>query len=260
MKIYYFGYSLAMLECLIEFSKNTYDFEFQGVITQTGKYKEEFIDMCQINKLSVDVISDKNELNHIYEQKNIKNVIMYEFGIIIPENICKEAVVINFHPGSLKTNRGANPINWSILIPEIGAEICAYKILPQIDCGNVISYKNEQVTLSDTPYTLKQKLEKNIPIMIKDVYEYLIAPEKDKTQLVEGGIYRKRVCKEDYTINLDNDKTEIIIRKINSQKDYNGAILYANNKEYRIVDYELLTKRLMLYTNEGQRFIKEEEH
>ena len=162
MELYYFGYSLKMLKYLIDFSKSNYNnLRFKGVITQLGKYSSEFINVCKTNDLPINIINSKKELIDICEEKNIKNVIMYEFGIIVPEKICQNSKVINFHPGSLSTNRGANPINWSILIPGIGAEICAYKILPQIDCGDIVSSKSEEVTLFDTPHTLKEKLEKN---------------------------------------------------------------------------------------------------
>ena len=146
MKVFYFGFSLKMLNELILFSKECNNFELEGVITQEKKYSDEFMNVCITNKLSMDIIKNKKELVEICKKKSINNVIMYEFGIIVPEDICKTSIVINFHPGSLRTNRGANPINWSILKPDIGAEICAYKILPQIDCGSIISTKNEEVT------------------------------------------------------------------------------------------------------------------
>lgn len=257
MELYYFGYSLKMLKYLIDFSKSNYNnIKFKGVITQLGKYSSEFINVCKTNDLPINIINSKKELIDICEEKNIKNVIMYEFGIIVPEKLCKNSKVINFHPGSLSTNRGANPINWSILIPGIGAEICAYKILPQIDCGDIVSSKSEEVTLFDTPHTLKEKLEKNIPLMLEEVYGYLLHPEKTETKVITNGIYRQRVTKEDYTIDLDNDKIEIIIRKINSQRDYSGAILYMHNEEYKIINYEISTNQLVLYTDKGRKFIK----
>lgn len=257
MNIYYFGYSLKMLKFLIDFYNNSRKFRFIGVVTQKGKYSDEFINMCNINNLCINVVENKKDLVSICEKENIKNVIMYEFGIIVPESICKSSTVINFHPGSLSNNRGANPINWSILIPELGAEICAYKILPQIDCGSIIVTKREEVTIHDTPTTLKEKLENNIPQMLKDVNDYLTNPNSKETYLITDGLYRNRVEKSDYTIDFENDTLEVILRKINSQKDYDGAILYISSKEYRIVDYQMSNKKLMLYTNNGTSFEKE---
>ena len=109
----------------------------------------------------------------------------------------------------------------------------------------------------DTPSTLKEKLEKNIPIMLKEVYEYLLNPENKMTEIVTDGIYRKRLCKEDYTIDLNNDKAEIIMRKINSQKDYDGAIVYVDNKEYRIIDYKVIDSKLLIYAKDKSTFIIE---
>ena len=55
---------------------------------------------------------------------------------------------------------------------------------------------------------------------------------------------------------MDNDKIEIIIRKINSQRNYSGAILYMHNEEYKIINYEISTNQLVLYTDKGRKFIK----
>ncbi len=234
-QIYYFGYSMSMVNHLI----NNKKYEIVAVITQKEKCSEEFLYICDKNKISVYMVSSGAELEDLCKTPITCNGIMYEFGIIIPEDLCKKMRIINFHPGSLYDNRGANPIGWSILTIGLGAEICAYRIDKEIDCGDVIIRKQESVSDQDTPITLKNKLEKNIPDMLDVVYEYFNAKIPFHTERIEGGIYRKRIKPKDYTIHLDKDPTQVIIRKINSQVPYNGAILFVGGKtEMRVIGYE----------------------
>ena len=50
----------------------------------------------------------------------------------------------------------------------------------------------------------------------------------------------------DYTIDLSKDNLCVIKRKINSQKNYNGAILFYKNKKIRVKNYKEENKKFFL--------------
>lgn len=246
MDIFYFGYSTKMLKILLKSDL----YNVIGVVTQSRKYGTEFHDICVNNKLNLFEIDTKEKLLNVCSNWNCDKIIMYEFGIIIPKELCKEFNIVNFHMGNLENNRGANPISWSILHPELGAQICAYRINDQIDSGELISYKNVTIEYMDTPITLKQKMENYISEILEAVYKYFINAKKSKE--IRNGIYRKRICESDYTIDLENDSKDIIRRKINSQIPYKGAIIYRDNKKIYVTSYEFKQEKRILKLSEGE--------
>lgn len=238
-KVFYFGFSLKFLQAL--FKSELY--EIVGVLTQKDKYTEEFKQFCDENGLILYIVSNKNELTKYCDILKIEKVLMYEFGIIIPEKICKEINIVNFHPGNLYNNRGANPIIWSVLLPDIGAMMSVYRISGEIDCGELISTKSVTVSVDDTCSTLKLKIEDTISELLIEVQKYFAGTKSKMITIVKDGIYRRRVCEEDYTIDMERDTVEIIKRKINSQDRYKGAIWFENGerkyaKAYRQVEKE----------------------
>ncbi len=245
-EISYFGFSKVMLEKLINYN----DFKICSVITQCGKSSNDFWELCKNNNINCYSV-DKKDLEKYANELSAKNVIMYEFGIIVPNAICSSFNIVNFHPGNLKTNRGANPISWSILDPNIGAEICAYRIIDQIDCGYIISRKKEDVSDKDDPISLKKKLELNIDVMLKDVNQYFKFSSTYPTVYVENGIYRNRVKPIDYTIDLQNDSPQIIIRKINSQIPYDGAIINIDGAINRVKKYNVSEDKILMELDSG---------
>lgn len=237
IKIIYFGYSITMLNKLIASSY----FEVVAVVTQKGKYTDVFKKACE--SLIFYEVEKSEEIDKLYDVIKNYNVVMYEFGILISSKLCNNLSIINFHCGDLKTNRGANPISWSILLPNLGAEICAYEIYDKFDCGKIISKKSVMVSDDDTVDMLKYKLELEIDDILLDIYNYFKDSNKCTYENVLNGIYRSRVQEKDYTIDLSKDNLCVIKRKINSQKNYNGAILFYKNKKIRVKNYKEENKK-----------------
>lgn len=240
IKITYFGYSITMLNKLIASSY----FEVVAVVTQKGKYTDVFKKACE--SLIFYEVEKSEEIDKLYDVIKNYNVVMYEFGILISSKLCNNLSIINFHCGDLKTNRGANPISWSILLPNLGAEICAYEIYDKFDCGKIISKKSVMVSDDDTVDMLKYKLELEIDDILLDIYNYFKDSNKCTYENVLNGIYRSRVQEKDYTIDLSKDNLCVIKRKINSQKNYNGAILFYKNKKIRVKNYKEENKKFFL--------------
>lgn len=246
-KIFYFGYSLRLLEELLESGL----YEVLGVVTQKGKYTEDFRILCLEHEINFYIVSNKQELTHCCEDLKIEKVVMYEFGIIIPQRLCEIINIVNIHPGNLNNNRGANPITWSILLPEIGAMMSVYRIFGDIDCGELISSKNIEILPDDTCSTLKSRMENIIGILLVDVWEYFCNNKNIKTITTNGGIYRRRVCEEDYTINRNSDTVDSMKRKINSQDRYRGAIWYECGKQKYAKSYKQIGKELHIFFDDN---------
>lgn len=247
--ISYWGYSLTLLKVLVD---SEY-YRVTCVVTQGGKYSDEFEEICQEAHIPMLIANSKEELIRACDFEHFFNVIVYCFGIIIPREVYTEKTIINIHPGSLETNRGAHALLWSVLIPELGAELAAYKICcPEVDSGELIAFVNEQCGDDDKPAELLKRLERNLPYLIERIYEYLTV-DGMKTRLIKGGVYRKRVSSEFYTLNVERDSKSVLKRKINSQSLYDGAILVENGKEMRITEYTDKGTELILIADDGRK-------
>lgn len=256
--ISYWGYSVSFLGMLV----NSEQYNVTCVITQNGKYCDRFEEICSETNTPMLHADTKKELIRVCSERHFSNVLVYCFGIIIPEELYLGKTIINIHPGSLETNRGAHSILWSILIPELGAEIAAYKICcAEIDSGELIASIGEKCGDDEKPLELLKKLEKNLPYILEKTYEYF-TKNNVRTRFIKGGIYRERVSPKDYTLNLETDTKSVMKRKINSQSQYAGAIFVENGSEIRITEYidkgtELIliaddgSKRAVLFMNEG---------
>ena len=159
---------------------------------------------------------------------------MYSTSLIIPQSLIEEFDFYNIHTGSLYTNRGRNPIVWSIILGDDSTILTLHKISPEIDTGTIVSEQHVKITDSDTFSEVKANLETKLPNILDDLILYL-NNEKSGKQVIQKGIYRRKIMPEDYTINLENDSLKILKRKINSQNTYSGAILNVDDQTFNIV-------------------------
>lgn len=247
--ISYWGYSVSLLKMLID---SEY-YNVMCVITQNGKYPDKFKEICTKTNIPMFNVDSKDELIRVCNFCDFTNVLVYCFGVIIPKELYLKKTIINIHPGSLEMNRGAHALLWSILIPELGAEIAAYKICcSEVDSGELIASVREKCEDDEKPLELLAKLEKNLPYILEKIYEYFMGNDVT-TCLIQGGIYRKRVSPEYYTLNVGNDTKSVIKRKINSQSQYAGAILVEKGKEIRIIEYIDKGSELILIADDGRK-------
>ena len=153
--IVYFGNSLEMVSILCD--SNSF---FLAMWISESKFTEEHDVFLKHHIIKHKYVANIKELEMCVESfdfKEIKLVIMYSFGIIITSNVLDRVDVYNFHPGSLKRNRGRNPIEWSILLGWKKDEMSLHKIDTTIDTGQVISCKEISISYSDTVDDLKRK-------------------------------------------------------------------------------------------------------
>lgn len=243
LSILYIGNSERMLRILLDTSV----FLVEGIICEKGKITQGILQSAEDNHIAVYKVQNKRQVEKVFYDTGKTLAVMYDFGIIISEELTKHADIFNFHPGSLKTNRGSSPVNWSILLGEKQTEISLHKIVKEIDKGILISKRQCDIRLNDIPSLLRSKLESFIPEMLYDLHSYLNGKIQGKA--VEEGIYRKRIEEKDYTIDLIQDNLLCVNAKICSQADYKGAILNIDGNKYYIKNWAEIGKYLG-YSNE----------
>jgi len=204
-----------------------------------------------------------NKEEQIIEQmakcpKQIDYFIVYKTGIIIHEKMLDKYSFFNFHPGSLETNRGAYPLVWSVLLGEKEATMSLHQINEGIDAGPLICEKKIYISENDTPPCLEKRLEKEIPLMLDKIDFYRSG--KCDAKIIENGVYRRKIQKNDYTIDFEKDSYEIMCRKINSQKGYEGAVLWYKGKEFRCISVELMDEFPSAYEGVSDKIVLERDN
>ena len=192
------------------------------------------------NKLSIPLkvfINVQNFANIIANYSQNSSFFIYQLDMLVPETLTKKYRFFNLHRGDLLTNRGPRPEIRSILNGDSSSSLSLHKIDEKIDQGTFIDKYETNITKNDTPASLKNKLEKGIPLMINSLHLYLRGKLPGKK--LSAGIYYPWVNEKDFTIDLKSDSLEIISRKIRSQKAYNGAIIIRNGIKYYLKDYFL---------------------
>ena len=158
--------------------------------------------------------------------------VMYNFGIIVPQEVVDKLCIFNFHAGDLRMNRGSSPINWSILLGEKYTSMTLYKITEEIDSGDIVCEHRCKIYRHDVVPTVRARMEGEIPSMLMDLYQY-ISQGNHSICSVTNGTYRPRLSESDFIINSDDDE-DVIKSKIRSQYEFKGAIVIddTGNKEY----------------------------
>lgn len=231
-KIAYWGYSSKMLE---ELCQCTY-FKIDLVVYVPKRVNKEFLSIIRKYNIESIQIHSKFELKCLLERDlHFEAVIMYKFEYILPADFVKTQVVINFHGGNLRTNRGAHAVVWSILRGESKTCLSMYQLTGGIDEGRLIGEYWVDIDETDSSDSLNEKLQCGIPILLEKLDLYLKG--EAKSELILGGEYLPKITERDYTIDAANDSFKIIKRKINSQLAYFGAVIYIDGIKYRVTRY-----------------------
>lgn len=241
-EVVYLGYSEKMLEVL--FSDST--FYLRLVVGTRGRLSDRYYELIKQYPVQYREMERKKELSDIFKDvKSTDLILMYKFEFIIPNEIIKRNVIINFHGGSLYSNRGAHAVVWSVLLQEKKTCLSCYRLSEGIDEGYLIDTYEVDISENDNVGALNKKLGDGIVPMLESVKRYLSGVKKP--ELVKGGDYRRKIVEQDYTIDLDSDSINTIRAKILSQQTYNGAIINIDRAEYRVKDFEILENDLIEY-------------
>lgn len=244
INIVYIGNSKNMLAYLL----NSKFFSVVGVVCEEKRNNEQIVCLCKKKQIEIVFVKNKKMLAACLLNWNISVAVMYEFGIIVPDEVIKFIDVFNFHPGSLIENRGSSPIHWSILQGKMETEMSLYKITKEIDLGEVVAIEKCQIDKKAIPSTLKLQLENKIPKLL--IQLELFIKEKRKGTIIKDGIYRPRLKESDYTIDIYKDNEFEIDCKIRSQLDYKGAILMKDSEKYYIKSFQEYYELMILERRE----------
>ncbi len=259
MRIGYIGFSVEMVRILCAWEKHKLCVCFCDV----SKKNKELEIQCKKENIPLMYVENSEQI-----LKNVSKIdeepryfIVYKTGIIIRQKLLEKYSFYNFHPGDLTTNRGAHPLVWTVLLGEPRATMSLHKMGKDIDAGPLLCEKNISVYAGDTPQSLEKRLERDIPSMLPEIEKFRTG--KLQIPFSEKGEYRRRIKEEDYTINPEADSLDVMRRKIDSQREYSGAILKVNGKEYRcvsveIMDVQLQTERVekgaLIYERSGEYY------
>lgn len=182
-EIGYIGFSVSMLKILSESDC----FLLTSCICEKKRLSAPYRKLCQDLRLKLHVVTSKEELCHCLFGENYNYYIMYEFGIILPEEVfvSGKIKVFNFHPGSIMTNRGAHPLVWSVLNDEKYTMMTVYEVTAKIDDGNIISQKVYEIGKEDNVTTLKLKMESGIKEQLLSVCCHI---QKKQDKNIGGGV------------------------------------------------------------------------
>ena len=217
MLIGYLGFSVSMVKYILSRT----DVHLCLWICEKSRWTREMQEICDAHGMKYRLVQNRAELASILRSCPTMHFLMYEFGLILPEDVTEKHCVINFHPGSLENNRGRTPIVRSILRGDSYTKYVAYRLTKGIDQGQEITSRVVPITQDMDSLQLKQRMEQCLPEMLNDVAAYL----RDGQIHEEAGIYCPKVGAADYTLNLSEDRLQDVERKVLSQGMYDGAIL-----------------------------------
>jgi methionyl-tRNA formyltransferase len=199
---------------------------------------------------SIDFGFDVNKI--IEDFSDIDLIISYGFKDLIKEPLINVPRIgcINFHPAPLPDWRGMGGVfNFALYeqVDEWG--VSAHFVDNSFDTGDLIKVNNFKINSDEeTVYSLSKKSHKELIKLFYEVMNIIIS-YKDKPHHIPrkkqvGGRY---VSKSDFNIlrkiNRD-DTTDIIDRKIKAffHPPQHGAFIELNNKEYSLINNEILNK------------------
>lgn len=253
VEIGYIGFSGSMLKILSESDCFLVSF----CICEKKRLSGTYMKLCQDLQLELHMVETKEDICDCLSRINCSYYIMYEFGIILPKEVFAsgDVKVFNFHPGSLLTNRGAHPIVWSILNDEKYTMMTVYEVTEEVDDGKIISQKVYEIEEEDSVRTLKSKMENGILEQLASVYHHILFKENENAG--RGGVMRRKIKRQDYTMDLATDDLRKIKVKILAQDCYQGAVLSIHHAQYRICGMENVRRQYRITARKDDRICVE---
>lgn len=193
------------------------------------------------NKFKIDLSDVDLVLSYLY-WKIIKKPL-----IDLPKIGC-----INFHPGPLPELRGLGGYNVAILEGKRYYGVTAHFVNEEIDSGDIIEVKRFDIDpYLETAYSLEQKSQEFMFEQFKNIIN-LTLEGKPLPRVKQG--HGRYITRDDFesmrTLEL-NEHEFIIRRKIKAfwYPPYHGATITINEKEYTLIDEDILKEIGDLYHN-----------
>ena len=227
--INYIGGSSAAIRAVCESG----DFQLRTALLPSHVMSAEFENFLRDKDVPFHVFSDREALFRqisLYEKCSV--FLIYKLDTIIKQELIDLYSFFNIPLGNLRTNRGARPDIWTILEGHQETAVTLHKIDADIDAGTVVAEKDMAVSQNEDPPRVRQRMEGHFPEILSALRAYLEGGRPGYT--VPKGPYKRRIRETDFTIDLARDSLDVIDRKIRSQREYNGAVLWINGHKYYV--------------------------
>lgn len=192
--------------------------------------------------------SNKIFYDHINEV-NLKNY-DFVFSYLYPYRIKKPLLslpklgAINFHPGPLPDYKSWASYNYALLNDLKYWGATAHYMDENFDTGPIIDVIKFKISKNDNAHSLEKNTQNEMFILFKQTINKIIKnqgrlPTKNNT----GGIHwTKQDMENNKLIDLEKDSVKEIDKKIRAYffPPYSGAKIVKNNKEYTLINDEIL--------------------
>lgn len=204
--------------------------------------KNWFVTDCKLKKLfKIIEISQKEELSEKFLNKLQPDFIFFvHWSWIVSNAICDKYNCILFHTGPLPYGRGGSPIQNLILQGFENTQLCALKMVKEVDAGPI--YKKKKLDLSGSLTSIFKRMNRIINNLIFVIINKNIKP---KEQIGEP-TYFKRLSIKDNEIKTNVKLNEIYTKiRMIDHKDYPNAFMVLDN--IKLEFYESKYKNEIIY-------------
>ncbi|WP_371362951.1 Methionyl-tRNA formyltransferase [Sporomusa rhizae] len=154
------------------------EYEINYYFFQSGRASKMILLFCKTMGIPTVEIKNaedfqRNEINKLFNERVIN--IIASFGIIIPNELTRQYVFINVHPGILPDYRGRHPLPQAIVNQEKYAGITVHIISPNgIDTGKILGLEKVEIDYSENYKYNELKLRGLIQsVLHKAIHNYL---------------------------------------------------------------------------------------
>ncbi len=162
---------------------------------------KDFILNTTINILEVEKINKPETIEQISE-KGFTFFVVCDFGKILKEPYLKIAKypTINIHPSLLPLYRGAAPVERALLDGAKTTGVTIIEMAMEVDSGPILDQVEISIEDEDTKGSLFQKLAKEVPDMLKKVFQAYLMESIKKIPQSENFTYAPKIKKEELLI------------------------------------------------------------
>ena len=208
------------------------------------------------NKLPIYQPEDKTELLEIMKKLRPDLAIVAAFGMIFTKEILgiPKYGFLNIHASLLPRWRGASPIQSAILAGDQKTGITIMLVNEKMDEGPILAMREFPISVptghlpkGDNFPKLQEKLsELGAELLLETIPKWVNGEIKPQEQDRSKATYCKKITKEDGMIDLDNESTEIIERKIRAFTPWPGAYVFIDGKRLIITKAEVKNNSLKI--------------
>lgn len=240
MEIIFMGTPEFACSSLLTLIRSKHD--IVGVITQPDRRRGRGM---KVSFSPVKELSLKNNLN-IYQPLNINDpefinflrkispdlIVIVAFGRILSKEVLKlpKDGCINLHASLLPKYRGAAPIPWAILAGEERSGVTTFYLSEEVDSGDIILQREEEIRKDDTTATLSRRLAETGAELLIETIAKIEGKEAPRIPQDKGrATYAPRLKKEDGLIDWKRSASQIE-RFVRAMDPWPGAYTYVKVK------------------------------